>query len=108
MAKGGVVPSASHLTENVPNRPVKTVRFRLIDAYMKPVAERVWYVKGRRAQRKAGKLQVNKREKRRKKGDAEKAQHRALQTGPSRVVPHRSQYYPANLLNFAECSDGKR
>jgi hypothetical protein len=20
-------------------------------------------------------------------------------TGPSRVVPHRSQYYPANLLN---------
>jgi hypothetical protein len=50
------------------------------------VAERVWYVKGRRAQRKTGKLQENKREKRRKKGDAEKAQHRALQTGPSRVA----------------------
>jgi len=31
-----------------------------------PVAERVWYVKGRRAQRKAGSLQEKKREKRRK------------------------------------------
>ena len=34
MAKGGVVPSASHLTENVPG-PARKDRFRLIDAHMK-------------------------------------------------------------------------
>ena len=51
------------------------------------VAEREWYVKGRRAQRKAGRLQEKKREKRRKR-DSEKAQHWAFlfPRGP----PHRS------------------
>jgi hypothetical protein len=34
MAKGGVVPSASHLTENVPG-PARKDSFRLIDAHMK-------------------------------------------------------------------------
>ena len=45
------------------------------------VAEREWYVKGRRAQRKAGRLQEKKREKRRKR-DSEKAQHWAFPRGP--------------------------
>ena len=59
------------------------------------VAEREWYVKGRRAQRKTGGLQEKKRETRRKR-DAEKAQHRAFPRGPP------PQYYPgSNLLNFA-------
>ena len=63
------------------------------------MAEREWYVKGRRAQRKAGRLQEKKREKRRKR-DAEKAQHRAFPRGPP------PQYYPgSDLLNFADCSD---
>ena len=49
------------LTENVPG-PARRDRFRLIDAHthtgrnLVPVAERVWYVKGRRAERKAGSL----------------------------------------------------
>jgi hypothetical protein len=60
------------------------------------VAEREWYVKGRRAQRKAGRLQEKKREKRRKRDESEKAQHWAFPRGPP------PQYYPgSNLLNFA-------
>jgi hypothetical protein len=59
------------------------------------VAEREWYAKGRRAQRKAGRLQEKKREKRRKR-DSEKAQHWAFPRGPP------PQYYPgSNLLDFA-------
>ena len=56
------------------------------------MAERVWYVKGRRlgvraqkAQRKRREVEEKKREKRRKK-----EMHKKRSTGPSRVVPHRS------------------
>ena len=48
------------------------------------VAEREWYAKGRRAQRKAGSFK-----KRNEKREEEEVQKKRS-TGPSRVVPHRS------------------
>ena len=65
------------------------------------VAEREWYVKGRRAQRKAGRLQEKKREKRRKRDYRKSAALGLPAWSPTAVLPRLK---PARL----RCSDGKR